>query len=259
MADVALTVFIPKITAPEQLAKLLKLICAHPDLIPVKYGDHEPLRTRFDRQKIDEIAVRMFPGTNFFWSTRTKAGRGTLYLRNGRGKATCTLKLNNDSSEVGAVASTVALLREIVELSDMTFGFMHYLTDGEVSQMTGTDSISGYLSGPLFLSVTRWQLVRCLPELYWANVFGPEYTEMFGRDRVLSAPAAIVKELCENTFYIQLSENIFDLETRHDEIQQIRQRVKEHLGIDCFFDHSSGFEKKYRVPDTGWTEPPDPP
>lgn len=75
-----------------------------------------------------------------------------------------------------------------------------------------------------------------LPALPWAVVFGDAYVRMFGMERLLSAPAYKVEKLSDDAVYIQLSQNLTDLQTDYEAVHAARERVQEHLGRDAFFD-----------------------
>ena len=78
------------------------------------------------------------------------------------------------------------------------------------------------------------ELIHCLPDMYWGVVFGKAYSDLFGMDKLLSAPAYHVEQLSDDAVYIQLSETLGDVLTNFDEVQAVREKVKEHLG-NAFF------------------------
>ncbi|MCK7473646.1 MAG: hypothetical protein MZV49_09205 [Rhodopseudomonas palustris] len=97
----------------------------------------------------------------------------------------------------------------------------------------------------LILSTHR--LRKYLPDLYWGTVFGPAYVRHFGKDRLLSSPAFKVEEWGNEMVYIQLSENLLDLRSDRDGVRKEADRVKEHLGLDSFFNPEKGPGGEYRV------------
>jgi hypothetical protein len=76
-----------------------------------------------------------------------------------------------------------------------------------------------------------------LRDLYWGNLFGPPYTELFGADRLRTAPAAVASEPRPGYFYLQVTEAITDLcdATALARYRQARDAVKQHLGPDFFY------------------------
>ncbi|NOU74269.1 hypothetical protein GC098_23215 [Paenibacillus sp. LMG 31458] len=93
------------------------------------------------------------------------------------------------------------------------------------------------------------------PELHWINLFGKPYIELFGRDKLLSAPCYHVEELNKDVIALQLTENPFEPIPEED-----RRLVKQHLGEEAFV--SDGFtyryyeieKKKTKVPDFDFSE-----
>jgi len=253
-------VFFPSVHQTPQLAEVLKIMCRSKAWTPAKYGENEPIRTVFDANEIEVMAERLLPLGTIYWKGGDGFSNGALSLGQGRGKKTASLSIWTDLERLNDTSDLSRVIHEVSARFGASYGFVHYLSEPERKRLSGSDTIMGNENTPHSLMISRWQLVRCLPNLYWANVFGPEYVTLFGgRDRVASAPAAIVKELAPDTFYIQLTENMLDFASRHAEVDELRERVKKHLGADCFFDYETRFNGRYRVPNLGWEEPSRPP
>jgi hypothetical protein len=86
-------------------------------------------------------------------------------------------------------------------------------------------------------TVGQGSLPYYLPDLYWGNVFGPSYVELFGADRLRTAPAAVVTEFPGGGFYVQVTDSILDLSSAEGipRYRAARDAVKEYLGSDCFY------------------------
>jgi hypothetical protein len=97
-------------------------------------------------------------------------------------------------------------------------------------------------------------LWHCLPQLQWGTLFGAPYVRLFGRDKLLSAPAAVVEELGPEMIYLQLTQRITNVTDDLSAYFALRRRVKEHIGADCFFHPHQG-RGPYRAP-TFALEPP---
>ena len=80
-----------------------------------------------------------------------------------------------------------------------------------------------------------------LPTLSWATVFGDAYVRMFGMERLLSAPAFEVEKLSDSAVYVQLTENLSDLEINYAGFHASRLKVQAHLGNEAFFDASRAY------------------
>jgi hypothetical protein len=73
-------------------------------------------------------------------------------------------------------------------------------------------------------------------------VFGPAYIDLFGLDRLLSAPACIVEKLDAKHVFLQLTPEVRDAVSLPVQLGVARLAVKEHLGIDAFFDRSKAYD-----------------
>jgi hypothetical protein len=82
----------------------------------------------------------------------------------------------------------------------------------------------------------------------WLQIFGPAYVRLIGLDKILSAPAYKVEQLGPETVSVQLSESLFDLHDRYDEVEIVRKKVKQHLDDNIFFDPRNEKDHVYRVP-----------
>ena len=75
-------------------------------------------------------------------------------------------------------------------------------------------------------------LRRGIPDIFWANFFGPEYVEAFGRDRLISAPCHKIEELSDGGIIVFLSESPLDAS---GEDYKVRKReLYDYLGEDAF-------------------------
>lgn len=77
-------------------------------------------------------------------------------------------------------------------------------------------------------------LERALPDIFWCNFFGPEYVEMFGADKVLSAPCYSVQCLPDGGAMLLTSPSPFDYLEDPNGFERLREKVKEHLGPEAF-------------------------
>jgi hypothetical protein len=98
------------------------------------------------------------------------------------------------------------------------------------------------------ISIYTYMLVKALPDVMWFQIFGPAYVRLIGLDKILSAPAYKVEQLGPETVSVQLSESLFDLHDRYDEVEIVRKKVKQHLDDNIFFDPRNEKDHVYRVP-----------
>ena len=80
------------------------------------------------------------------------------------------------------------------------------------------------------------------PELGWINYFGKPYIDLFGREKLLSAPCYRTFEIGEDIIGLQMSEDLFQPIP-----SDVRYAVKKHLGEDAFVEEG----KWYRYYKTG--------
>jgi hypothetical protein len=131
------------------------------------------------------------------------------------------------------------------------FALVHALTKLEIERGRQRDTIRfTHISGSgAFLSVPPIQLrTRCVPDLYWLTLFGPPYVKLFGRERLLSAPAYKVEELAYGGITLQLTPSLSDLRTKTDEFEAVRSATLAHLDNDAFFDPTKGPDYEYQRP-----------
>ncbi|NLF32639.1 MAG: hypothetical protein GX591_17325 [Planctomycetes bacterium] len=74
---------------------------------------------------------------------------------------------------------------------------------------------------------------RHLPGVYWATYFGSDCADFFGHDRLMSSPAPRV-ESAGNGAIIFLAKG--PSHWRRDRYRQTEKRVREHLGVEHFWD-----------------------
>jgi hypothetical protein len=53
-----------------------------------------------------------------------------------------------------------------------------------------------------------------MSDLFWEQIFGKAYVDLFGLDKLLSSPAYQVEQLTQDAVYVQLTESIFDVRDR---------------------------------------------
>src|SRR5262249_55008532 len=110
-------------------------------------------------------------------------------------------------------------------------GFIHKVTDAEISRGRANDSI-GFLDAAhtekhLFLFTLL--LNKFLPDIYWATVFGRPYVELFSRERLLSCPAYCVKELDNGSIVVQLTPELKDITAEEAAFERVRREARNHL------------------------------
>ncbi|MGY6269023.1 hypothetical protein ACXIUT_04970 [Achromobacter denitrificans] len=147
----------------------------------------------------------------------------------------------------GTADSVEALIRYIKHLAKKS-GVEYAFCDSMVAEYKRVGFVNGFAPSAGHIMVFTHLLVRMLPDILWSQVFGPAYVRLFGLEKLLSAPAYRVEQLGPETVYLQLSESIFDMHERYEEVDGVRQRVKKHLDDNIFFDPANAADHVYRVP-----------
>lgn len=129
-----------------------------------------------------------------------------------------------------------AFLCEAASTFAADFGFVHVLTDAEVERGAAHDIVVPTDSDHkhYVLSVTTHQLIRGLPDLFWSTLFGPPYVDLFGRERLRSAPAHHVDQIGDSQFAIQLSDDCTDFLRHPGEVARRREALRSYLGESAF-------------------------
>jgi hypothetical protein len=96
--------------------------------------------------------------------------------------------------------------------------------------------------------ISTQRISRGMPDLFWAQIFGRAFVDLFGLDKLLSSPAYQVEQLTPDAVYVQLTESIFDVRDRPAEVHARKQLVKRHLDDNIFLDSSRPSTHVYRKP-----------
>lgn len=126
-------------------------------------------------------------------------------------------------------------------LFDGDIAFIHHIVEEEKALRRVETDYEGCFINAVDFSLNTRTLRHWLPELPWAVVFGQAYVRMFGMERLLSAPAHVVRQLSDDTVYLQLSPKLTDLLDDYAAVDAVRQKVKDHIGRDAFFDVAKAY------------------
>ena len=87
-----------------------------------------------------------------------------------------------------------------------------------------------------------------LPGLPWGACYGKAYTELFGKERLLSLPVSEVREVGPDVVYCQLTDRLLDCVKNAPLIDERRRAVYAVLGRDAFFDPKDP-DREVRAPE----------
>ena len=77
-------------------------------------------------------------------------------------------------------------------------------------------------------------LKKGLPGVCWATVFGQEYTELFGRQRLTTCPVHLAQER-DGLFYVQLTADIKSGDNDYEGFKLVRSGAVRHLDSHAFY------------------------
>ncbi len=238
-----------RLDKPADGVALLSRLCEYEQLVPQKCGVYDPLNVPFDRTQIGHIVSQVWHEHGFNWKREKPKQEGMIKpeLLPHRHASVHLAVWDKALSQV-----LIRYLRsEAVELR-ADIGYVEPDWPGK----TGSNSAFFERSSPLiaqeqFDQIGRGyhsiQLKNFLVQLKWATVFGPPYVRMFGRDKLLSAPAAVVDEIAPEMIYMQLTPTVDDIAANVPAYFSLRRQVKDHIGPDAFFEPAKG-KGPYRVP-----------
>lgn len=240
----------PKQLATKEEAKeVLDLLCSvYQDLTPERYGHYEPLRSVFDLNNYDN-ALEDWRAGLWFWKRKKPKVEGTIFAPGPRQNAHGYIGFTIDAFKAD-INGVLAFLQAASTRLDADFAYMHLLTENdlEMAFANGTGACLDPQRKRYHLIVTSGDLRQYVPDLYWATVLGPAYINHFGKDRILSSPAPIVKELDGDHILLQLSDSPLDLETNYSRVNAVRRGIKEHLNTNSFFNMNAPEDHVYNVP-----------
>lgn len=243
-----INVLIPtRLNDKEEARKLIVTLSKFPCLVPQRYDSCEPIRTPFNPDNIDLIIDSWF--NSFLWKRTKPLVEGTIWIAWGPRPVHGSLHIAVEPKE-SILSELIDNFQQICSDFNADFASFHWLTMNEISSKPAWQTV--FCLNPTKQtynhSISTYNLVKAIPELYWGTVFGSPYIEMFGREKLLKTPVPIAKELPNGSIYIQLSNSPFDLDTDYDKIDIIRQDVKRYLNNNAFYDRNKPEDFKYRIP-----------
>ncbi|MBN9488643.1 MAG: hypothetical protein J0H44_15505 [Alphaproteobacteria bacterium] len=244
-------VFCPmSLTKPDDFLDAVRTFCRLlPQIRPTNWGWWEPLKQEFDEERLDKLVPKSGNCETIYWQRRKKPkaeGGFSVRWRSGVPTAFDTHSKIYFTVELGQVEQEALIdyLKEASIRSRADFAFVDALTP-EYREFARESEAAPYRNR--FLIATHL-LRHWLPDVFWATVFGPPYVRLFGKERLLTAPAYSVQELGPETVYVQLTERIADTVEDHEGVQSRRKLFKEHLRSDAFYVSGKGYDWNERGP-----------
>jgi hypothetical protein len=214
---------------------ILDLWASHiPEYLPDRYGNSEPIDRVFDLSKRDEIL------THFRWpflAVKEKPKVDTsIWMRSPKKLLHSSWKLSFTFGQVN-INHLILFLRAAAKALEADFCCLTMLTDSEIDfgRRNRTAWNLDKKATRFFFSIHSQFLQQCLPDVYWTTIFGDPYVKMFGKDKLLSAPAHQVEALSDSLISIQMTESLESVKANPTAFVEAKMRLKSFLGDDAFF------------------------
>lgn len=241
-----------RLIAVEDGREVLDLVRQFSSLVPEKWGTHEPICRSF--KPADYGTVLDAWGNVFLWKRKHPKTEGMVFSapawskRDKSGSIYVTIEAANADME-----GLVEFVTESASRFTAHFAYVHLLTEKDIpiGRLNKTVGCLDPQRQRYSLGVTGHHLDRYVPDLYWVTIFGEPYVKLFGSERLLSAPAPVVREIGGGCIYIQLSDSIYDLEIDYESVDTTKQAVKKHLDRNAFFDPNEPESHVYNIPELG--------
>lgn len=233
-----------ELTSREVGQELLRtLIEAHADLVPVRFGNYEPLKGRWQPGSDLASVLDAWILPCFLWKNGRRAEGSAWFAYQGRQHT--KINWTCSSSHVNPSAAA-ALVRELALSTDADLAYVY------PGHETREQCLARYKAVyPMYLGVTTHELKLSLPELPWFVVFGQPYVELFGRERLASLPVDAVAELPSGHVQIRLTSDAPSRKGDASAYEALREKVKALLGPEHFLDLASPNSQR-RAPAFEW-------
>ena len=219
-----------------------------PNLLPDKFGNWEPIDRTFDPAHI-ETALDAWKWP--FLTLRTKPSvDASIWMRKGARQRLHSSWGFDLDVEAASQTELVTFLKAASVALKADFGYIHLLTPSELERGRISKMVHALdkRATKFNFSIYSKDLQQRIPDLLWATVLGSPYAQMFARSSLLTAPAYISQSLPNESFLLQMTEKLSDVEQHPDVFNEVRSRVKAHLGKEAFFQPHHLAANDYRVP-----------
>lgn len=257
--------------------QLFDLILKHfPAHVPRLYGEVEPLRKRFDATNID-VALQSWGHSRHFM-TQLKATEVSMMIsfensaESGRHSSIAyfhcplagphelpllkTLLIELSQAFFADYAMAHILTRQelnarLIQIGQRVTSWPEPPADKIVSRLRERIDREGFervLWGQEASYINTAYLSKNLPNLFWLNVYGWPYIELFGSSRLMTAPCESVEKLPYGGVALMLTSSIADDAHAWNSYSAIRDRCKDYLGASAFKGSNRPKDNSYKTP-----------
>jgi hypothetical protein len=204
-----------------------------PEYLPDRYGNSEPIDRAFDLNQRDAILSHL--RWSFLAVKDKPKMNSSIWMRSPNKPLHSSWKLSFTFGEAN-VDRLISFLRAAAKELAADFCCLTLFTDSEIA--FGRRNRSAW---NLDKNATKFEfsiysqfLQQCLPDVYWVTIFGPPYVEMFGSERIVSAPISQTEVIDQKLILMQLTPRLEDVRDAMS-FRDLKNRVKAHLGADAFY------------------------
>jgi hypothetical protein len=239
----------------EKVLKLIDVLNSHPGVwLPTKYDLQEPVRLGFNSENQEDFINVWL--SDAVWPILKRRDPYTLSL-----STQWWYQEHHQFNELDAsidpryfkrqemIDEVLQGARDLYIWGQVLHGYITHEHDWDNKNYF--DTLTEIASGRM-VSTGGLSLEEGLPGIYWANFFGPTYTQFFGRTTFLTAPAYHVEELPDGGFLLLTASS--PLHYMKEEVRVREKALIEHLGRDAFFEKANPM-KKCRVPKLEFQQP----
>jgi hypothetical protein len=204
-----------------------------PELAPQKMGYTEPLKHDYPDPRFFDLPFGA-NGLTFFKRPGKNRVTGSVGPAAFADFGALRVEFAVEARYLGVVAELFARWssdRDVV-VGELTVPSPEVVARGLLSGTVWKDTPRGH---SFSITVSLWDLMKEVPDLYWATCFGRDYVEAIGRNRLSSAPVAAIRG-CRTSVTLQLTNDPEDMILRPDLVEAARAKAIHHIGSDVFFD-----------------------
>jgi hypothetical protein len=194
--------------------------------IPDLFDVYEPVKRKYAPKNISDIIDLWINEEQNTLNAIDSYAAGHLIMKKKKGsKVSYQMnweKDNKASFNFFVVSQDISFLKKEENFNSF-MSFCKELTEllepvrGDIANYTFPDSHE-----PIDLQIRH-------PEIQWMNFFGKPYIDLFGREKLLSAPCYKVELINDNVIALQATENVFEPIPN-----EVRTAIKKHLGENAF-------------------------
>lgn len=229
-------------------------LCVFPKLTPEFWGQTEPTQ-KFDINQIGRLANspgEIMGGAEMGGTAKVVERKcAPIYWIRRKGPKFWGSLNPGSGADDRATHSKVTLISQMNEISqELLIDYLKHFSKsmnadlGYIEARTPDYKSTGIANGAAQFGddffFTTHILRHWLPDIFWGTILGKTYIDLLEREKILSAPAAIVEEISDNLIYVQLTESFHDLRNKPRLVALARNQFKSHFSDDIFYNTESG-------------------